>query len=232
MTTTDAMTCAEASRVLGLSMRQVQRLADGGRIAVIGHVGRTALLDTRSVLQLRQVGIARGRAWNEATIWSAIALLDGEADVGIGDASRRWHLRERLRQLAAEELVRLGVHRACVVRYRASAVQVSKIGKHLALAGVSALDYDVGVAETFGLAQSDSDGIDGYLAAERAAELVQRFFLTEDQRGNVTLRLTEGRRGNGRVASITTVALDLAESLDTRQRAAGLEVLRRELAGL
>jgi hypothetical protein len=226
------MTSAEASRLLGVTSRQIQRLADSGRITIVGHVGRTALLDTNSVLQLRQVGVARGRAWNEATIWSAIALLDGAREVGIDDASSRWHLRNRLRNMTAEQLVRVAGHRATIVGYRASASQLRAIGAAVMPAGTSALDYDGELSQTFGLAQTTSDAVDGYVSTDDAAALEARFFLTRDHGGNVTFRLTKSDRADARIASVATVAIDLAESLDTRQRSAGLRVLRRLLGRL
>jgi len=226
------MTSAEASRLLGVSSRQIQRLADSGRITIVGHVGRIALLDTNSVLQLRQVGVARGRAWNEATVWSAIALLDGAVEVGIDDAATRWHLRNRLQNMSAEQLVRVAGHRATIVRYRASASQLRAIGAGVMLAGTSALDDDGELAQTFGLAQSTPDAVDGYVSAEDAAALEDRFFLIRDHAGNVKFRLTKSRRADAHIASVATVAIDLAESLDTRQRSAGLRVLRRLLGRL
>jgi hypothetical protein len=73
--------------------------------------------------------------------------------------------------------------------------------------------------------------VDGYTDADGAQQLIDRFFLTPDPGGNVTLRLAESPPG-GRVADLVTVAVDLAASLDVRERSAGLALIAGRLAGL
>lgn len=213
-------------------MRQVQRLVGNGALDVVQTVGRSVLLDSTSVLRLRAVGTAHGRAWTEGTAWAALAMLDGDANGGIEDASLRWQLRDRLRRLDPEEFVRRAGRRARVRRFRATDTFLGELAKRVALTGTSALAADDGIARAFGLASADARTVDGYASAERLVELERAFFLVGDRSGNVTIHVTEQERATGPVAGEAAVAADLAESLDTRLRSAGLRALGDRLRRL
>lgn len=86
------------------------------------------------------------------------------------------------------------------------------------------------VAGRLGLAATNT--IDGYLADAEAAGVVSRHGLIRDDEGRVTLRATSmdleiicdlAQR------SVVLAAIDLAESLDLRERRAGLDALERAL---
>jgi hypothetical protein len=228
----ETMTSSEASRVLGVSVRQVQRLTNDGRLDVVHHVGRIAVLDAASVHKLANFGTARGRSWNARTVWAALALLDGHHHVSLSSPSQLWHLRNRLRRMHAEDLVRNGRGRATTIRYRASASYLDRLAQRLTLTATSAIDADPKLAKLFGLAGARTASIDGYLPAENLAGLQDQFFLVRDIEGNVTLRVTDDQHQSGRTASVATVALDLADSLDPRQRSAGLRALTRMMRKL
>jgi hypothetical protein len=92
------------------------------------------------------------------------------------------------------------------------------------------LVYPANVAGRLGLA--DTNNIDVYLAADDVAGVVSRHGLIRDDEGRVTLRATTMdldlvRDLSGRGAVLA--ALDLAESLDVRERRAGLDALDRAL---
>jgi hypothetical protein len=250
----ETMTSAEAAGLLGVTTRQVQRLATSGQLVKRGVVGRAILLDTGSVLRLARTGIGRGRQWSAATVWTASILLTThddrtgfdrgaferrlvEAGLRPPDASRLWHVHTRLRSMPPAELVRMARGRARVSRWRVAASYAEQLGTHLVLTGTDAVAHDRGIAGRFGLAAGGTATVDGYLTAEELPKLQRKFFLTPAVDGTVTLRtLPDGITRSAAIGhppagrSLTTaapavVALDLAESLDPRERAAGLRVL-------
>lgn len=244
------MTSAEAAALLGVTVRQVQRLARSGQLMVRDTVGRANLLDSTSVLRLAQAGVAQGRKWNPTTVWIALALLDatdGENDevpdsllvaAGIAplDSSRQWHLRTRLRRTRPKDLVRMSGRRAMVTRWRVSASYAQELRAALVLTGAHAIAHSRDTAARFGLASGGTDPIDGYIMSQQIQVLQRKLFLAPAVDGNATLRmLPDGigiaaTRPTAGLVSTSVIALDLADSLDVRQRAAGLRVLS-ELMG-
>lgn len=232
------MTTAQAAAVLGVSVRQVQYFVESGRIVARGSVGRSRLLDSASVHRLATVGSARGRAWKPATVWQAVALLDGRQAVsGESSASQQAQLsrlRRRLRQMGAETLVQMTRDRATVTTWRASDSYVRDIRERVLVTGASALDERDGgdqLASYLGLTTHHWDGqVDGYVTAEQLAGLESEFFLVADAGGNVRLRSVEDIEAVADQhypfrAILPVIALDLAESIDVRERTAGLRAL-------
>lgn len=85
-------------------------------------------------------------------------------------------------------------------------------------------------AARLGLATTNM--IDGYLAATNVKAVVARHGLIRDDTGSVTLRATSMDLEVVRdfvSASDVLAALDLAESLDVRERRAGIDALDRAL---
>jgi hypothetical protein len=222
----ETMMSTEASRLLGVSVRQIQRLADAGRLEVVQRVGRIAVLDAASVHKLARHGTARGRTWNARTVWAALALLDGDNHVSLSSQSQVWHLRERVRRMEVKDLVRNGRDRARTIRYRASASFLDEVAQHVALTGTSAIDADEQLAQVFGLSSARAAAVEGYATAETVAQLEGQFALVRDIGGNVSFHVTDEQYQSGRTATVATIALDLAESLDPRQRSAGLRTLK------
>jgi len=209
---------SEAAERLGVSTRQVQHLVAQGDLRQLAR----GVVDETSVERLLAVrGDSHERAWSESTAWGAVALLSGADAEWMGERQRS-RLKARLRGLSAAELVERTRERADVTRYRAH----SSAGKYL----LAELVYPANVAGGLGLA--DTNNIDGYLAADDVAGVVSRHGLNRDDEGRVTLRATTMDLGlvrdlSGRGAVLA--ALDLAESLDVRERRAGLDALDRAL---
>lgn len=134
--------------------------------------------------------------------------------------------------MSAQDLVRVTRGRAETVRYRASPSFLAELRNRVVLTGAAAVDADRATAGQFGLGSVQPDVVDGYVDGDTAARLVGRYALVEDTQGNVTLRITAELPQGGAVADTVTVALDLADSLDARERAAGLRVLGERLAAL
>lgn len=217
------ITTREAAERIGVSVRHVQRLVASGSVAGVG-IDR---LDADSVEQwLAQRRAGRVRAWEEATAWGSVALLEGGSAEWLGQ-SRRSRLRSSLAGLTGAELATRTRNRARVQRYfahpRALSHLASSIVQSGAMAGIGGLT-------------SRSDRLDGYVQPNAVPRLVDRFHLEPDPTGSVTLRATgmprdvvvELASGQRHVLA----GLDLAGSLDARERSAGYGLLDRALTVL
>lgn len=91
----------EAASQLGVSQRQVQRLARGGRFVSRTVAGRTVLAGRSLVAVSRSRG--RGRRWDDRTVAAAAELLDSGSTESI-EGSQRSRLRARLRTISVQEL--------------------------------------------------------------------------------------------------------------------------------
>lgn len=215
----DEMTAATAAERLGVSQRQVARLASQEVLTVTRRVGRTLLLDAASVHRLAVRVRHNGRPWTAAAAWAALALLSGER-VDWLDASGLSRLRHRLRAAHATEVAWLARQRATVHHMRGWGK-----GNGLLPTGVSAL-RDPAVSALFDLAAVDRGSDDGYVRASEFGVLVTNFGLLDDIEGDVVVRVVPDDAGYTlHRPLIATIAVDLSESLDTREAAAGLRVL-------
>lgn len=230
-TVAEQMTSAEASRLLGVSVRQVERLVAAGDLTRVGRVGRSLLIDAASVHRMRGRGSRRGRPWAAETKRAAADLLAEGRTERLTQAERS-RLRSRLRGMTAEEPVQAMSGRAQVRRLRASGSFLDRLRQSVTLTGAAAVDADRAVAGRFGLASAQRDTVDGYVDADTAQRLIDECHLVDDANGNVTLRITDDHQGDRMLADDVTVALDLADSLDARERSAGLALLRSRLRAL
>lgn len=209
---------SEAADRLGVSTRQVQHLAASGDLRQLAR----GVIDATSVERLLAVrGRSHVRAWFEATAWGAVALLSGMSPMWMGE-SQRSRLRARLRALSAAELVERARDRAEVTRYSGHASTAARLRNDV-------VDTSHAAA-VLGLA--DSTWVDGYLPAAELASVVSRHGLIRDEDGRFTLRATTTDLAVvGNLAERDTVlaAIDLAESLDVRERRVGLDALDRSL---
>ena len=209
---------SEAAERLGVSTRQVQYLVARGELRSLAR----GVVDETSVERL--LAVRRGshtRAWAESTAWAAVALLSGREAGWLGE-SQRSRLKGRLRGLGVEELVERARGRAGVSRYVAHRSAGERLRAEL-----------VDTSSTAGrLGLTATNAIDGYLSASALEAVVSRHGLIRDDAGSVTLRATSmdldvvrNLAGAGDVLA----ALDLAESLDVRERRAGTKALDRAL---
>jgi excisionase family DNA binding protein len=199
----------EAAQRLGVSRRQVQRLIAAGDLPAQRTAGDAWLVDALALNA------------TEETAWAALLWLSG-LDAGWLGARTEARLRQRLRRLDASALAIACRRRATTHRYRTSDSFLVALRDAVALSGAS-----VATAADFGLAAAET-GVDGYCDREMLDDLVARFHLTPDTRGNVTLRVADAPPAGlfDRAAMpAAVIALDLAESLEVRERSAGLRVL-------
>lgn len=95
------MLTSEAATQLGVSQRQVQRLARGGRVVSRNFAGRTVVA-RGSVLAASRT-MKRGRRWDAQTVAAATELLEQGTTERIA-GSQRSRLRARLRTITIGEL--------------------------------------------------------------------------------------------------------------------------------
>lgn len=227
----EQMTSAEAAQLLGVSSRQVARLVAAGDLTQVRTVGRALLIDPTSVRRLHNTGVWQGRPWAGETTKAAIDILtDGHTDRLT--QTERSRVRARLRRMSAQRFTQAMSRRAQVRRYRASISFLDTLRQSVTLTGSSAVDADRGVASRFGLAGAVRDTVDGYVDPATARRLVRQFHLVDDINGNVTLRVVAAVPAGRPVVDDVTVALDLAESLDVRERSTALALLGERLAAL
>ncbi|MFC8734339.1 hypothetical protein ACFT5B_17945 [Luteimicrobium sp. NPDC057192] len=211
----------DAARRLEVTTRQVQHLVAQGKLASPAH----GVIDGQSVDRfLAAHGTARQRAWSEPTAWGAVAILSGVTPLWLGP-SQRSRLKKRLRTLTAAELVRHARDRAEVSRYAGHSAALARLRKEV-------VDTSRAAA-TLGLAATES--VDGYVSADHLSRLVTDFALAPDETGRITLRSTTFPIDTVRELADTgavLAALDLAESLDVRERRAGLDGLAAALERL
>lgn len=217
------MTAATAAAQLGVSERQVARLASKNVLEIRRTVGRTLLLDAASVHQLAGRVRHNGRPWQPATAWAALTLLSG-AHADWLNPSALTRLRHRLRAARAMEV-------AWLTRRRATVHQMQGWDRDTGLipTGVSAL-RDPAMSALFDLTPVDR-GTDGYVLAGNFDALVANLGLLDDPEGDVVVRVVPDDAGcTLHRPLIATIAVDLSESLDSRESAAGLRVLKGLLA--
>ena len=212
------MAVSAAAQRLGVSTRQVQHLVGRGELRQLAR----GIVDSTSVERLLAVRQrSHTRAWSDATAWGAVSLLSGSDAEWMG-TTQRSRLRSRLRRLNAAELVERGRARAEVTRYRAH----SSAGRYVR----GDLVYTMDAATRVGLAETSDIG--GYLATDAVAGVVRNHGLIRDDEGRVTLRATTMDLGvveDLANRAVVLAALDLAESLDVRERRAGHDALDRAL---
>lgn len=218
LTVMSLLAVTEAAERLGVSTRQVQHLTAQGDLRLLAR----GIIDETSIDRyLVTRGDSRRRAWSESTAWGAVALLSGRVPTWVGE-SQRSRLKARLRPLSAGELVGRARERAEVERYAGHASTVARLRSEL-------IDTTQGAAK-LGLAEVAS--VDGYLVKGQLEAAIARHRLVRDDGGQFTLRVTSmGLDVVGELAEAGTVlaALDLAESLDVRERQVGLDRLDEAL---
>jgi hypothetical protein len=214
----ELLTVAGAAQRLGVTSRRVQHLVANGTLRALAR----GVIDETSVERyLASSGGYRLRPWSEATAWGAVALLSGHEAAWMG-GSQRSRLRGRLRALSSGELAGRARGRAVASRYAGHRSTASRLRGQVV--DTSAAGVALGLTATA--------TVDGYVAAGDLDALVARHGLVHDDAGPFTLRATGmplGIVAELAHAGPVLAALDLAESLDIRERRVGIETLTSAL---
>jgi len=217
------MTTSAAADRLGVSQRQVQRLIAAGDLPASRTAGDAWVVDALALNALARTRPARGRPWSPGTAWAALWQLSG-LDADWLDRRSASRLAERHASLDAEGLLHAARRRAVVHRFRVSDSFIEELTASVVRSGASAM-----TTEVFGMGR-DAARVDGYCDDGALDGLVRDFHMVDDARGNATLRAAPLRAlpiGERDEMPVAVVAADLAESLEVRERAAGLRVIER-----
>lgn len=211
----DFVAVKDAAQRLGVTTRQVQYLVARGELRPVAR----GLIDRASLdrhIATRQA--SRRRAWSENTAWAAVALLSGLPTPWLGPTQRS-RLKTALQQLTGPELVSRTRGRAKVRRYQGHSRGAERLRQEVVDTSSAAALLELVEAPNY---------VDGYVAAQDLNEIVARHALIEDADGIYTLRATTMDLTTVRALADKTpvlAALDLAESLDIRERQIGLNFL-------
>jgi excisionase family DNA binding protein len=229
------MTTREAAAHLGVNQSRLRALIAAGSLTG-RRVGSQWLVDVDSLDRQKELTAAgaTGRAMAQHVAWAAADL----ADVGNAawlSASEKSRLRRRLRDAASVDVLRRWLTHRCAeaVRYRVSDRDLDAL---LAQEGV--VRTGVSAADSYRLGLGAGGAGEAYLSASVAKDLIRDFYLIQNRTGNLTFRivghdlhLATARHIDGqRVCTRLVVGADLADSLDSRTRTAGRELLRAVLS--
>lgn len=162
------LTVAEAAGQLGVTRRQVQRLASSGTLRADRTPGGALAIDPASLPAVRP---GRGRPWSAPVAWGALWRLSGGEPSWLTAAQRR-RLDGLLAGIEPERLLAAVRNRARAERFVAGAHAVEGLRPR--------------VAVTDGPAD-----LQGYVTPERLAELVAHHPISRDPGGNVVLHVVD-----------------------------------------
>lgn len=216
------MTTLEAAEELETTRAMVHKLLNNGSLLAAGRAGRLILIDSASVQRYRNRRSLMGRRWNAETAWAALKIIEGGIP-RLMDSTARYRLKQRLKIMDPAELAAVVGTKDQVQRYRIAPADIPRAAGCLLPTGTTALN-DSAVADRFGLADARTDVLEGYLDTFSAAKLVNELSLVEDPAGNVIMHIVDDAF-EGPCTPDAAIAVDLMESLNSRERAAGENML-------
>lgn len=218
-------TVEQAAASLGVSRHQAIELIHNGSLSAERTAGGVFLIDAKSLERLKIIRRGNGRPWKQETAWAALWMLSG-LDVPWIDSHQRRRIEVRLEQITADDLVWDARKRADTLRVRISESFIDEARRSLVLTGIGAA-----ATSDFGLV-GEQRTLQGYITDTRLNEFINSYHAVEAQSSNAELHVVTNAPTD--IASlekmpIAVIAVDLAASLDTRERKAGLMKLRELL---
>jgi excisionase family DNA binding protein len=211
------MTTAQAAKALDVGVHNVGRLVREGEFSCIRTAGDAMLIPAIEVQKYAQLRQGRGRPLAPTIAMAALWELSGVHADWLNYAQTR-RLKIRLKSVSVQDLVWQVRKRSQTLTFRCDASFLNATASMMKLSGQSCLDE-------FGLVGSNNV-LEGYICVNDLNTIVNACFLAPDQEGNVVLHVSEWMPENvGAAMPVAVSAADLAASLDTRERSAGLEAL-------
>jgi hypothetical protein len=170
----------------------------------------------RSIGERRALHTGAGRAWSASSSWALLDELSGREAEGLSQSTYD-RMKRRIRTTSADEIARNVSTRTTVHRYAADSL--ARTATDLVLTGASAVEV---IDRTL---TSETRRVEGYIREGQLDEFVRRHLLTLDAEGDVTIYEAPDSQLKGRHASEAAIAADLARSVSTRERSAGLAAL-------
>ncbi|WP_022882719.1 MerR family transcriptional regulator [Gryllotalpicola ginsengisoli] len=217
------MTTTEVARRLGVTNRRVVDLANVGEVHARKLANDVWLIDSDSVLRYenKHRGHA-GRALDAATSWAILWELSGLRATWLPTRTYA-RVRNRLAHLTVDALSRAVASRTKAHRYRSA--NVERVLPDVIATGRLAVGSLSGALATELV--EDRRRVVGYVP--RGAEIstfARKHFMVEDQAGqDVLFENTLPIEYASETMPAGVVAADLAVSVDTRERSAGLAAL-------
>lgn len=209
----DLMT-KDAALALGISQRQVTELLRSGRLSGEQLQDGTWLVSRRSIGERRTLHTGAGRAWSASSSWALLDELSGRAAEGLSQSTYD-RMKRRIRTTSADEMARKVATRTTGRRFMADSL--ARTATDLVLTGASAAEV-IDRRLT-----SETRRTEGYVCEGQLDEFARRHLLTPDAEGDVTIyEAPASQLLEGRYASRAAIAADLARSVSTRERSAGL----------
>lgn len=217
----DMLTTAQAAKMLGVGVHNVARLVREGEFSSIRTTGNAMLIPAIEVCKYAQLRKGNGRPLLPATAMAALWELSGIHADWLDYAQMR-RLKIRLKSVSVQDFVWQVRKRSQTSTFRCDSSFLNVAADMMTLSGRSCLGE-------FGLV-GDADILEGYVRADGLDVVVNTCFMVPDSTGNVALHVAEWMPENiGAVMPAAVCAVDLAASLDTRERSAGLSVLEEML---
>ena len=206
-----------------MSPRRVRQMLASGALAG-QRVGGVWVLDERAVRGAERVRRPAHRPWSAAAAWAVLALACGEEPAG--SPASRSRARERYARGLPELLVQLR-ERAEVRWFYAHPASVPRIADRDGVVRTAA-----SAAPEHGLALAGAGPLDAYVRAGELAALLEEVPMEEGaDPHNVRLRTVQDTSWpfppGAAAAPLPVVAVDLAESPNSRERRLGAELLAR-----
>lgn len=211
---------SELADRLGVTDRHARDLIVTGEIAGRQLANRAWLADSDSVLRYETAARrGRGRQLDTASAWGLLWELSGLHADWLTQSTRA-RVRRRIRESSAAQIARAVAKRTTARRFTAANVGRAQAG--LIATGRAA-------AETLGTDLiDDRRRVAGYVREGSADDYAMRQFMLADRAGqDVLYENTLPIECHGDVMPKAVVAADLATSIDTRERSAGLAVIER-----
>lgn len=241
------LTREEAAAKLAVSTQRVSALCSNHLLTTYTFGSRKILISLDSVNRYKQQNSKSGRAYAPSLAFAALFMLSG-CEVSWINRQQKYRIEAYLRSITPQDLVNRSKNRAKTMEYWCRKSRLVELSDHLILSAATG-----NMHSQFQLKQTDK--IEGYISSNNLEDLVNKFHLKNKEDGvdnsiiNVKLRVIDSKvfdfiRQN--VSScitedtqesstksfmpIAVCSVDLSESLDVRERQAGLTKLAELIA--
>ena len=237
------LTREEAASRLAVSTQRVSALCSNHLLTTYTFGSRKILISLDSVNRYKQQNYKSGRAYAPSLAFAALFMLSS-CEVSWINRQQKYRIEAYLRSITPQELVNRSKNRSKTIEYWCRKSRLAELSNHLILSSATG-----NMRSQFQLTQSDK--IEGYISSNNLEDLVNKFHLKNKEDGvdgsiinvklriiedskvfdfinqNLSSRITEDTRATSEKSfmPIAVCAADLAESLDVRERQAGLNKL-------
>ena len=239
------LTREEAAAKLAVSTQRISTLCSNHLLTTYAFGSRKILISLDSVNRYKQQNSKSGRAYAPSLAFAALFMLSG-CEVSWINRQQKYRIETYLQSITPQELVNRSKNRAKTMEYWCRKSRLAELSKHLILSAATG-----NMHTQFQLTQTDE--IEGYVSSNNLGDLINKFHLKKSEDGadssiinvrlhviedsevfdfirqNVSSHITEGTQESSAKSfmPIAVCAADLAESLDVRERQAGLNILSK-----